>query len=82
MTFKGKFDKFVKNINISIQLKNKNALAILKSLEKARIIAFVNDKGNNKNSPSRFKGAITRDRALELTNEIKKSRDEWEERII
>ena len=67
---------------IQIELKNKNALSILKSLEKANIIKMLPSEKRTKNSPLHFKGAITSERAIELANEIEKSRDEWDERTI
>jgi len=67
---------------IQIELKNKNALSILKSLEKAKMIKMLPTEKITKNSPIRFKGAITSERAIELANEIDKSRNEWQERII
>jgi hypothetical protein len=65
---------------IQIELKNKSALSILKSLEKAKIIKVVSTENQAKNSPVHIKGAISPDRAIELANEIEKSRNEWEER--
>lgn len=67
---------------IQIELKNKNALSILKSLEKANIIKMLPSEKRTKNSPIHFKGAISSERAIELANEIEKSRDEWDERTI
>jgi hypothetical protein len=65
---------------IHIELKSKNALSILKSLEKAKMIKLLNSDKKTKDSPVHFKGAITPDRAIELVNEIEKSRNEWDER--
>ncbi len=67
---------------IQIELKNKNALAILKSLEKANIIKMLVNKKSEKNSLLQLKGTISKDRAIELANEIEKSRNEWNERTI
>ena len=67
---------------IQIELKNKNALAILKSLERAKIIKLLSINKQAKDSPVHFKGAITPDRAIELVNEIEKSRNEWDKRTI
>jgi hypothetical protein len=67
---------------VQIELKNKNALSILKSLEKAKMIKMHHSEIDMKHSPVHFKGAITPDRAIELANEIEKSRDEWNERTI
>ena len=67
---------------IQIELKNKNALAILKSLERAKIIKLLSIDKQAKDSPVHFKGAITPGRAIELISEIEKSRNEWDERTI
>lgn len=67
---------------IHIELKNKNALSILKSLERAKIIKLLITEKQAKDSPVRYKGAITPDRAIELINEIEKSRNEWDKRTI
>ena len=65
---------------IHIELKSKNALSILKSLEKAKMIKLLNSDIQTKDSPVHFKGAITADRVIELVNEIEKSRNAWDER--
>jgi hypothetical protein len=68
---------------IRIELKNKNALSILRSLEKAQMIKLISSNDQQtKDSPIHFKGAISKKRAIELANEIEKSRDEWDERTI
>ena len=67
---------------IQIELKNKNALSILKSLEKANMIKMLHSKQSEKDSPIHFKGTIAKERAIELANEIEKSRNEWNERTI
>jgi hypothetical protein len=65
---------------IQLELKNKNALSILKSLEKAKIIRlFTNDKQPSI-SLTHYKGTISPERTIELVNEIEKSRSEWDER--
>lgn len=67
---------------IEIEIKNKNALSILKGLEKAKIIKLIKTKSKGKNPPVHHKGAITRERAVELIKEIEQSREEWDERTI
>ena len=67
---------------IQIELKNKNALSILKSLEKANMIKMHTTNKPAKNSHLQLKGAISQARAIELANEIEKSRNEWNERTI
>jgi hypothetical protein len=75
-----KKNKFMETIQI--ELKNKNALSILKSLEKANIIKMITTKKPAKNSLLQLKGTISQARAIELANEIEKSRNEWNERTI
>jgi len=67
---------------IQIELKNKNALSILKSLEKAKMIKLLDSEKLAKNSLLRLKGSISPERAIELANEVEKSRNEWNERTI
>jgi len=67
---------------IQIELKNKNALSILKSLEKANMIKLHSTETQAKKSLLRLKGSISPARAIELANEIEKSRNEWDERTI
>ena len=67
---------------IQVEIKNKNALSILKGLEKARIIKLIRIKKSEGNSPVQHKGAISSERAVELLTELKKSRAEWDERSI
>jgi hypothetical protein len=65
---------------IRIELKNKNALSILKSLEKAQMIRLISNDNKNQGSLINLKGAISKERAIELANEIENSRNEWDER--
>ncbi|MBC8005360.1 MAG: hypothetical protein H7X84_07785 [Verrucomicrobia bacterium] len=51
-------------------------------MEKAKMIKMHPTEKATKKSPIHFKGAITSERAVELTKEIDKSRDEWDERTI
>ena len=67
---------------IQIKLKNKNALSILKSLEKANMIKVIDPDKQAKNSLLRLKGSISPERTIELANEVEKSRNEWNERTI
>lgn len=65
---------------IQIELKNKNALSILKSLEKAKMIKMLTVENRSTNSLLHLKGEISEARAIELIDEIDKSRNEWNER--
>jgi len=67
---------------IEIEIRNKNALSILKGLEKAKIIKLIKPKTKEKDTPVRHKGAITRERAVELIKQTEQSREEWDERTI
>lgn len=67
---------------VSVELKNKQALAILKSLEKAKMIRLHQNAGKPVGSLIQFKGVISKGRAIELTGEIEKSREEWNARTI
>jgi hypothetical protein len=65
---------------LRIELRNKNALSILKSLEKAKIIKLLDNDHSIIDSPIYLKGSISKRRAIELVREIEKSREEWDER--
>jgi hypothetical protein len=67
---------------LRIELKKKSALAILKSLEKAKMIKLLRNETDVPDSLVQYKGAISKDRAIELVNEIEISRDEWDTRTI
>jgi hypothetical protein len=67
---------------LQVEIKNKNALTILKGLEKARIIKLIRIKNNEMSSPIQHKGAFSRERAVKMLDEINKSREEWDERNI
>jgi hypothetical protein len=67
---------------IQIEIRNKNALSILKGLERAKIIKLIETKNSNENSPVNYKGAFSRERAIEMIQHIEKSRNEWDERTI
>jgi hypothetical protein len=64
---------------LKIQLKNKNALSILKGLEKARMIKMIHDNDDT-SSPVQYKGAFTKERAETMIKELVKSREEWDNR--
>lgn len=67
---------------IEIEIRNKNALSILKGLEKAKIIKLIKPKTKEKDTPVRHKGAITRERAVDLIKQTEQSREEWDQRAI
>jgi len=67
---------------IQIEIRNKNALSILRGLEKAKIIKLIKIISKEENSPIQYKGAFTREKAMELLKQLEKSREEWDERAI
>lgn len=67
---------------IQIEIKNKNAISILKGLEKANIIKLIKTKKEATDTVVQHKGVFTRERALEMIRNIETSREEWDERTI
>ena len=72
------------NKRITVELKNPNALRILKDLEIINIIKVIDNevkKGKIKLS-KKLRGVISKERALELNSELDEIRNEWEHRDI
>jgi len=67
---------------IQVEIINKNALSILRGLEKAKLIRLIKTENKEENSPIQYKGAFTRDKAMEWVKQLEKSREEWNERTI
>jgi hypothetical protein len=67
---------------LQVEIKNKNALSILKGLERAKIIKLIRIQNKEESSPIQHKGAFSRERAVKMLNELNKSREEWDERSI
>jgi len=67
---------------IQVEIKNKNALAILKGMEKAQIIRLLKRKKSSKNDIVALKGIFSWEKAIELAGQVDKSREEWDERTI
>ncbi|MCF8234156.1 MAG: hypothetical protein K9G67_05895 [Bacteroidales bacterium] len=67
---------------IQIEIKNKKAMAILKGMEKALMIRLIKKNKTTTNDMTSFKGVFSQKKALELANQIDKSRAEWNERTI
>ena len=63
---------------------NNNALRLLKDLELANIIRVLNtdEKKKNKKLSASLRRAISKDRAKEIYEHLKKMRNEWKERNI
>lgn len=68
---------------VTVELRSTNALRLLKDLELANIIRVLDDdtpKKKNKPSAS-LRGAISKERAKELNEQINQMRNEWQESI-
>lgn len=72
------------NGTVTVELRNSNALRLLRDLELANIIRVVHKdkkRGIPKLSKS-IRGAITKERAKELNEQLEKMRNEWDDKII
>jgi hypothetical protein len=69
---------------VIVELRNKNALRLLKDLELANIIRVLdNDTKTEKTKlSSKLRGAISKERAQELNEQLNQMRNEWTERDI
>jgi len=65
---------------IQVEIKNKNALAILKSMERALMIRLIKQKKSTGKDLSKLKGVFSPEKAKELAGLVDKSRDEWNQR--
>lgn len=69
---------------VTVELRNNNALRLLKDLELANIIRILDKykkKEKTKLSES-LRGAISKERAKELNEQLNQMRNEWEDRNI
>ena len=69
---------------VTVELRNNNALRLLKDLELANIIRVL-DKSEKKEKPklsSRLRGSISTERAKQLNEQLNEMRNEWEDRHI
>jgi hypothetical protein len=69
---------------VTVELRNNNALRLLKDLELANIIRVL-DKDNKQESTKlsvSLRGAISKKRAKELNEQINQNRKEWGNRNI
>jgi hypothetical protein len=84
---KGKVKNFRSNKimkTVTVELRNNNALRLLKDLELANIIRVL-DKDNKQESTKlsvSLRGAISKKRAKELNEQINQNRKEWGNRNI
>lgn len=69
---------------VTVELRNNNALRLLKDLELANIIRVLDkDKKKEKTKLSEsLRGAISKERAQELNEQLNQMRNEWEDRNI
>mgnify|MGYP001153994149 CR=1 FL=1 len=69
---------------VTVELRNKNALRLLKDLELANIIRVLDkDRKQEKSKLSAsLRGAISKKRAKELNEQLNQMRNEWENRNI
>ena len=69
---------------ITVELRNNNALRLLKDLELANIIRVL-DEGEKKEKTklsTKLRGAISKERAQELNEQLNHTRNEWGNRNI
>ncbi|MBN1768194.1 MAG: hypothetical protein JXR50_11955 [Prolixibacteraceae bacterium] len=70
---------------ITVELKNNNALRLLKDLELANIIRVLDkekETTDNAKLSKTIRGSISKERAIELNKQLTQTRNEWEERNI
>ncbi len=71
---------------VTVELRDKNALRLLKDLELANIIRVLDNKEGGKKENRRLsasiRGAISQDRARELNQQLDLMRKEWGNRDI
>ena len=69
---------------VTVELRNNNALRLLKDLELANIIRVLEDDINAEKTKlsARLRGAISKERAKELNTQLNQIRKEWEDRNI
>ena len=67
---------------IQVEIKNKNALAILKGMERAFMIRLIERKKSARTDITKLKGVFSREEAMELAGLVNESRSEWNQRTI
>jgi hypothetical protein len=67
---------------VTVELRNNNALRLLKDLELANIIRLVDtdEKKEKAKLSTTLRGAISKKRAHELTEQLNQMRNEWQKR--
>lgn len=69
---------------VTVELRNRNALKLLKNLEQIDVIRLIDLDSNasKENLAERLRGSISKNRAQDLNNQLQQSREEWENRNI
>jgi hypothetical protein len=67
---------------IQIEIKNKNAMAILKGMERAFMIRLITRKKSAPKDLSKLKGVFSPEEAMGLAGLVNVSRSEWNQRTI
>jgi hypothetical protein len=67
---------------IQVEIRNKNAMTILRGMEKALMIRLIKRKAKTGTDLSSLKGVFSREKATELAGQINKSRMEWNELFL
>lgn len=67
---------------IQVEIKNKNALAILKGMERALMIRLIRRKKSTGKDLTKLKGVFSTEEAKGLAGLVNESRSEWNQRTI
>jgi len=69
---------------VVVELRDNNALRLLKDLELANIIKVLDNvkTGKTKKLSSSLRGAISKERAMELNEQLNQMRNQWQDRNI
>jgi len=67
---------------IQIEIKNKNAMTILRGMEKAFMIRLIRRKKSTPKDLTKLKGVFSPEEAKGLAGRIFESRNEWNQRTI
>ncbi len=67
---------------IQVEIINKNAITILKGMEKALMVRLIKRNKKRRTDISALKGVFSPEQASGLTRKIERSREEWNERTI
>ncbi|MDY0077678.1 MAG: hypothetical protein RBR87_10420 [Bacteroidales bacterium] len=67
---------------IQVEIKNKNALAILKGMEKALMIRLIRRKKSASTDLTKLKGVFSPEEAMALAKSVNASRRQWNQRTI